>query len=530
MPQARSLPTPVGGPPRCRDIANIMNNIRTDNFPAVDTAPWFAALSRPARLLSLLCLAQVAIWTVVPALVDRTPPNDSLEEFLWSREWMLLTYKHPQLPAWLTSITYHLTGSYIWGGYLLPQLAVCVTFALVYALGRDMMGPRAALAGVLLLPVTGFFSAGTRQFNHDIAQLPFWAGIAWLLWRAAREDKIGWWVLLGTVAGAGLYAKFSTGLLLLFGALWLFCEPTARRRMATPGPWIAMAIVIAFTIPLILGMERANFVQLTYVAGRDDWVLGHRGRLYYIGVQAALMLFFPVALWTSGLLSRGANEAAGASPALLEDRRARSYLLWMGLGPALLLCGASLFVGVGEAWGKPMYDLVGLVAVAYLGRRLTARAMRRLAVWGFGMVLLTAAFHAAYAGVTCTYGSKPVGLCLPGPEIAARLQSDWHRAVDAPLGIVAGSEFLMMDVGALATDRPSMFTDFSPAEAPWVTPERLHREGMLIVWGDGPPPAEWRKWTGDRPIGHESFVWNPRRPPLEVSYVVVPPGTQGAQP
>ena len=170
-------------------------------------SPALRLAARPGLALSLLCLVQLVVWTVAPAVVDRTPPNDALEEILWSREWMLLTYKHPQLPAWLTSITYHLTGSYLWGGYLLPQLAVCATFALVYALGRDMMGARAALAGVLLLPVTGFFSAGTRQFNHDIAQLPFWAAICWLLWRATQEEKTRWWVLLGTSAGIGLYAK-----------------------------------------------------------------------------------------------------------------------------------------------------------------------------------------------------------------------------------------------------------------------------------------------------------------------------------
>ena len=44
--------------------------------------------------------------------------------------------------------------------------------------------------------------------------MPFWAAICWLLWRAGRGGGPGWWLALGLVSGVGLYAKFSTGLLL----------------------------------------------------------------------------------------------------------------------------------------------------------------------------------------------------------------------------------------------------------------------------------------------------------------------------
>lgn len=483
----------------------------------------------PGKVLSLLCVLQLLVWTIIPALVDRTPPTDWLEEVLWSREWMLLTYKHPQLPAWLTAIMHWLTGSYLWGGYLLPQIAVCLTFLLVYAFGREMMGRQAALAGVLLLPVTGFFSAGTRQFNHDIAQLPFWAAICWLLWRAAEQERIGRWVLFGVVGGISLYAKFSTGLILTFGLIWLVADPTARRRMASPGPWIAIALVLAFSVPIFVVMARMHFMQLTYAIGRDGWVLTHRGMLYYTGVQLTLLILLPIALWSAGLLRRRRKADGTTSAVLLEDRRARLYLLWMGLGPALLLCIVSLFAGVGEAWGKPMYDLVGLVAIAYLGRRLTARGMQRLVVWAFGMILFTAGFHTIFVESTCAFGRGPARICMPGQEIAARLQDDWHRAVKAPLGIVAGDEFTMMDTGAFASDRPSMFTNFSRVDAPWVTPARLYRQGMLIVWGGGgAPPEEYRKWIGEHPIRHESFQWEAGRPPVTVGYVIIPPGTLGA--
>ena len=83
----------------------------------------------------------------------------------------------------------------------------------------------------------------------------------------------------------------------------------------------------------------------------------------------------------------------------------------------------------------------------------------------------------------------------------------------------------MMTVGVFAGDRPSMFTEFNVTYAPWITADRLRRLGLLIVWGgDAPPPAEWSGWTRDRLIEHAQFTWAAGRPPLAVSYVMIPPG------
>lgn len=477
-------------------------------------------------LAALVCLTQLAFWTVAPSLVSKVPPMDALEGFMWGRQTVLLTYKHPQLPAWLMEIAYKLTGSYIWGGFLLSQVLICATFGFVYVLGRDLIGGRAALAGVLLLPTTGFYNWGARQVNHDIVQLPFWAAICWLLWRAERENKLGWWLALGVVAGAGLYAKFSTGLLIGFGGLWLLISPKARRCLATPRPWIALVVVLAFALPLMVGMYRMNFIQLTYASARDAWVMANRSHFYYIGVQVALLVVFLLALWSTGLLRRAKDEPANFSSVLLVDPHARFFLLWMGLGPALSICLISLFTGIGEAWGKPMYSLIGLVAIALLGRRLTDQVLRRLMLWGFGMIVFTALAFAVWIPGGCYVLGHLRNECVPGPEIAAKLQDDWHAKEHIPLGVVAGEEGLMMTVGVFASDKPSMFTEFNALYAPWITEERLRKQGMLIVWGgETPAPAEWSGWTQNRKIEHAQFAWAKGRPQLMVSYVMIPPGS-----
>ena len=483
-----------------------------------------SVLATPALGLMALCALQMFLWTLIPALLNKTPPTDTLEGYMWGREWVPMTYKHPQMPAWLLEITHDLTGSYTWGHFLLSQVFVCATFVLAYLMAREMVDRRAALASVLLLPTLAIFSWGTRQFNHDVAQMPFWVAICWLLWRATRDNRMGWWIALGLVAGISLYAKFSMGLIMLFGALWLFVEPEARKRMRTPGPWVAMAIVAAFSATVIYNVAALHFLPLTYADGRDGWVLSHRGRFYYIGVQLLLLLILPIALYASGLWRRRAADPAGFDPRLLQDRRARLYLLWMGAGPPLLLAGASVFTGVGEAWSKPMYSLLGLIAIAYLGARLNDGVLRRIAGWSIGMVLFGAATYAIFVPTKCYLAGKLNTACVPGPQIGARLQQIWYDHTHRPLGIVAGDSSLMMTAGVFASDLPSMFTEFNFRYSPWITPARIARQGMLVIWGKGdqPPPAS-APWTAGRPVGTAKFPWANGEPPLIAHYVIVPP-------
>lgn len=482
----------------------------------------------PARGLLSISALQMLLWTLVPAVLNKTPPTDTLEGYMWGRQWVPMTYKHPQLPAWSLEITRDLTGSYTWGHFLLSQVFVCATFVVVYLMARDMVGRRGALAAVLLLPTLAVFSWGTRQFNHDVAQMPFWVAVCWLLWRATQTNRLGWWIALGLVAGFSLYAKFSMGLIMLFGAVWLFAEPKARQTLRTRGPWVAMAIIAVFSAMILYNLAQLHFLPLTYADGRDGWVLHNRGRLYYIGVQVLLLLFLPITLFASGLWRRG-RGAAGAALPLLEDRRARLYLLWMGAGPPLLLMLVSPFVGVGEAWSKPMYSLVGLIAVAYLGRRLTDRALRRVMYWSVGVLLFGVVTYAIFVPVKCYVSGDLNNACMPGPQIGARMQQLWHEKTDRPLKIVAGDSNLMMATGVFSTDWPSMFTEFNFTYSPWITPERIARQGMLVVWtGAKTPPAASARWTSGLPVEEAAFPWAKGRPPMVVNYVVVPPHAEAA--
>lgn len=481
---------------------------------------WAGLIRHPWHLLGLLCLAQIVCWTLAPALINAAPPGDVVEGFMWGREWVLLTYKHPQLPGWLLETSHLLSGSFRWPQYFVAQLTVSTTFVLVYLLARDMLGQTRALAAVLLMPSIYFFGWPTPQFNHDYAQMPFWAAICWLLWRAGRGGGPGWWLALGLVSGVGLYAKFSTGLLLVFGALWLLSDARARSRLAAPWPWLGLAVFIVVAMPLAVELYRIDFLPFTYFTGRDAWVMAHRSRFYYIGVQMAGLSAFFAVLAISGLLRRT------PAPERPVDRGTLAYLVWMGVGPAILIMVASLFAGAGEAWGAPMYNLIGVVALAFLGHRLGGIEMRKLAICAFAFIVGVSSLYAGGRWTGCNLRGRMEAVCWPARPISDEAEAVWHTAAPGRLDIVGGDTNLAMLAGLNASDKPSIFTDLDVRLAPWITKQRLLDHGMLMVWSGHDVPPQLQPWLEGIPVKTVLFNWSLKAPPVAVSFAVIPPGRQ----
>ncbi len=349
-------------------------------------------LHDPTALVALLVAGQIVAWTLAPALTHYAPPLDVVESTMWGREWVIATYKHPALPSWALEASRLLTGAVGWPAYLVSQLFVAATFVFAFLLGRDLMDPRRAAAGTLLLTGIAFYAWPTPEFNHNVAETPFWAALPWALWRAVERRGIGWWALVGALAAGGLYAKLTTALLLVTLAAWILWDARARRCLTTPGPWLGLAIFVALAAPLAFWLVAHDFAPLKYAAARSTQVReGGGGGVPVFLINVALNLAGMLAMLAiAGLIGprrcRDLSDAAAEPPPPPVAPRALRYLIVLTAGPLVLAIVAALIAGanVKSAWGSSMFNLAGILAVALTSQRFDFTALRRIAICGCG--------------------------------------------------------------------------------------------------------------------------------------------------
>ena len=494
-------------------------------------------LQDPAALVGLLVAGQIAAWTLAPVLTHYAPPLDVVEGYMWGREWVIATYKHPALPSWALEASRLLTGTVGWPAYVVSQLFVTATFMFAFLLGRDMMDPQRAAAGTLLLTGIAFYAWPTPEFNHNVAEMPFWAGLPWALWRAVERRGIGWWALVGALAAGGLYAKLTTALLLATLAAWILWDARARQSLSTPGPWIGLAVFLALAAPLARWLLTHDVGPLQYAAARSVQASGSLLHLLVVLLTVSLNLAGVLAmLAVAGLIGPrrrlDAVDAGGEPPPPPPPvaPRALAYLFVLTMGPLALAVVSALLTGsnLRTAWGSSMFNLAGMLAIALTSDRFDATALRRIAVFA-GVLLVVVPL--AYALVIVSGPSRagaPLRVSWPQAEISKRLVAVWARDTGGrPLRIVSGDAWVAGLVGIGARDKPSLLSFGDPAYSPWITPARLERDGMLIVWEARTKriPERLQALVDARPAREERFSWrrSKERGDLVVGYAIVPP-------
>ena len=486
----------------------------------------FAVLQEisPSVAIGILYAAQILLWTIAPTIANDALPLDVVENGAWGPEWLLSSYKNPALSSWCLELIRLATGSLGWPAYLVSQLFVSATFALVFLLGKEAMGASRALAGTLLLTGVYYFSWPTPEFNQDVAQMPLWAGLALALWRATETDRWIWWLLLALFGAASLYAKLSSSVLLIAAAAWMLADVQARRTLAGPRPWMMLGLFLLLIAPLSRWLIDNGFAPGAYAIARGATHSFSGAGFVLAQAEAAAPAI--VILWLAGLLG-----ALSASRHRERNRRFGAYLLTLTIIPILLCILTTGVAGTGarRMWGVPMLNLVGLLAIWLTSSRFTHKALEQIQIAAAALLIT---LPVAY--VTATTLSPELGYVKrqnwPQTEIATRMRDLWTQSTGQPLRIVAGdaTNWLSGLIALSCRERPpSLFTDADHVRSPWITNERLTREGALVVWTDrgGGLSQRLADLIGSRPrqVARFSIPGVPAAAPIDVHYAIIQP-------
>ena len=126
------------------------------------------------NIFNLFLVSHVAIWTLVPFFSNINLPLDVIEALAWGSNLDWGFEKHPPLSAFFPEIFYQLFGSQDWAYYLLSQIFVVITFAVVFKFAEELLKNKTlSLISVLLLESIYFYNFTTPEFNVNVCQLPF---------------------------------------------------------------------------------------------------------------------------------------------------------------------------------------------------------------------------------------------------------------------------------------------------------------------------------------------------------------------
>ncbi len=433
---------------------------------------------------ALFLLAYFIIWSVAPIFLASSVPFDVGEGINWGHEWQWGYYKHPPLSSWVLYSFYKIFGHI--GPYLLSQLCVVITLALVYKLGKQIWSASTALLGSMLTLAVVYYTYPSLEFNHNVAQFPIWAGLYLAFYQALTRNRVKDWLLLGVLGGLGMVTKYSVIFLLIPMSVYLLL-PKQWPLLKQPQPWIAALTMLALFAPHFYWLMLNDWLPLTYANGRShdvgetaNDIARHFSWLSFITAQ--FLVHIPLLLMLVFNRKRlfGVREYKQHLPA------GASLLWYLWLAPIVLLIILSLIFGIGlrDMWGMPMWALSGLLAASFIlpsRQALMTTKLRKALVFWLTLVTLLMIVYISFGD---KIRHKPSRMQWPEQALALQAQDTWQSVSNCALDSVSGDRWLGSLV-AMNNGFPSQMISGLASHSPWMNAARLQQYGTLVIWEEG---------------------------------------------
>lgn len=451
--------------------------------------------SRTNQIVIGIIALQALSWVLVPLATLPNAPLDVIEGTIWGRQFDLGYHKGPPLFAWLLGIGLHILPGSVLPALVLSQLSLAIAYWSVWRLAWRQFGETNALIVVLLMTTIYFYGFPSPEFNPIILQIAFSALAGSFLYTALQNDKLSDWLIVGAAAGFGMLTRYSMAVYLLPMLLFVLLHPQARRSLARPGPYIAVAVASVIFLPHLFWVTQNDFISLAYIDQRAGISAGWKrltNPVYFIGGQ--ILAFVPLMLMlvigtTAGLPA--AHEKTENETSLYD----RWYIVTIALGPIALLIFTALILGrtPRAMWGAPLWVFAPLLAMLLFGTKLSDRGRRRLYFVWPAAFLLPLLIYAGAMLIGPNLMNRNKRVHFPGQALAAAITEVWRQETGQRLSFIAGPLWIAGNAGFYSPDRPQIFTNADQQAAPWIDMARLASCGAMLVWsateeGDTIPP------------------------------------------
>jgi 4-amino-4-deoxy-L-arabinose transferase-like glycosyltransferase len=383
----------------------------------------------------------------------------------------------PPLTPLLSAAAVALLGPEPWAVRILPALVIAAIVVLTAGIARELGGThRAQVVAAVVVAASGYLAAGHLGVTATYDLLA-WAMILWLVTRLLAGADRRQWLLVGLVAGLGLWNKHLV--LFLAGGLVVALLVHRRDLLRSPWPWAGAALAGVLWLPNA-AWQVANGLPQLEMARRIGASSGDERPMVIVELLLLVgPLLFPVVIAGLWRLYR--------DPGLRPFRALATTFLAI-LAVVLVVGGKSYYV-VGAV--PPLMAAGALSVDGWLGRS-------RVRTGVFGGVAAASALLVALLTLPVLPAATLAETPIPDIYGETAEQVGWPELVAAVEGVVA-------ELPAADRDRALILT------------ANYGEAGALEVLGTGLPPVY---------SGHNAYArWGP--PPEDRDLAIVVGWDQG---
>lgn len=480
----------------------------------------------PKHTIALGLLVFALLWICQLWVTSVAPPEDNIEQLVWttSMEWGY--YKHPPLPTWLLWPLVKIFGPHSVLTFVLAGLTTLGAIAIMWRFLRDLRGPQYALVALLATVCITYYNRRLDVYNHDTVLMVIVALSAMLTWKAHQSGQIKWWAMLGLCLGLGALTKYQIAVTMTCTlAFWLYAGGW-KTRAGKNGFAVMCAVISLIFLPHAIWMVQNEFAPIRYAMesslGANHAMLGRvSGVLHWVAEQlfnrmAPTWLFLLIA---SLLLkfSKTSYKANSIRPITAQStlfaKDSRALLMIWGFLPLVFMPFVGLALGshLQLRWASP-FLIFAIPAVFELLRfklisvRIPFTPIATAFVLTQGL-LLTVSFFISQADAQSFLPNKVKK--IDPVELAQAIEEQAQNALGGKICLVSGNTELAGGLAMALKDHPSVLIDGRLDRSPWLTQEKLLNCGTLeltmhsknadaVLVGQQFPGLSWRAIPAQR--------------------------------
>jgi 4-amino-4-deoxy-L-arabinose transferase-like glycosyltransferase len=454
-------------------------------------ARWFDRADQTS--VAVLLVVFVAAWTlfhtIAYAAIGLHP--DVTEMYGWSRHLMPSYDKHPPLGAVICAAWFAIFPATDWSFHLMAMVNAAVALYFVDLIARRYVAGDKRLMVLLLLLATPFYQFHARRFGANQALLATWPLATYCFLCAFETRALTWSIAAGAAAALAMLGKYFSIYLIGAFVVAALTHPARMAYLKSLSPWASVCAGIVVLSPHLYWLTTTGFQTLDYAAPAE--------------VPASLGLLFAAATYLAGALGYVALPIAIYLFVARPDRRALADALWPSdpnLRMLVVLLAAIIFLPALSApvvgpwvtvlgrltplWTMQSWFLLPIVLLAPPSVVVARRAGVQVAC-GLLAIAIAAVIAVAPALAWTNFRDGEKDNRGYYRQMSEDVTRTWRARVGRPLAVVLGDHNLTMAVQFYSPDHPDAVPDFvtrgaAPSRAaPWVTPERIAREGWAAV-------------------------------------------------